>query len=164
MSALVAHPAWQPSPQARPRPGVSVEPRRPRLQLVGPGFVPPADMPAAPAADRAPAVPAGSARVGAAPLRLTALGRRVVASVALLVAVVVAVVAGALAGQAVSSAGAAETDTHTVQPGETLWAVAGSAAGPGEDVRDVVAEIVQLNALATEVIEPGQALLVPAGS
>jgi LysM repeat protein len=163
MSALVAHPAWQPSPQARPRPGVSTEPRRPRLQLVGPDFVPSPAPSSAPDADHGPSVATRPAARQSAPLRLTALGRRVVAAVALLVALVLALALGTVAGQAVSSGAAAGTVTHTVVPGETLWAVAGSAAEPGEDVRDVVAEIVQLNALATEVLEPGQALLVPAG-
>ncbi|WP_341360624.1 LysM peptidoglycan-binding domain-containing protein [Georgenia sp. M64] len=163
MSALVAHPAWQPSPQARPRPGVSAEPRRPRLQLVGPDFVPSPARSSAPGADRGPSVAARPAARRAAPLRLTALGRRVVAALALLVALGLALVLGTVAGQAVSSGAAAEAVTHTVVPGETLWAVAGSAAEPGQDVRDVVAEIVQLNGLATEVLEPGQALLVPAG-
>ncbi|RPF27901.1 LysM peptidoglycan-binding domain-containing protein [Georgenia muralis] len=162
MSALVAHPAWQPSPQTRPRPGVSADPRRPRLQLVGPGFVPSPAPSSAPSADPGPAVAARPAARRAAPLRLTALGRRVAAVAALLVALVLALALGTAAGQAVSSGATAQTVTHTVVPGETLWAVAGSAAGPGQDVRDVVAQIVQLNALATEVLEPGQALLVPA--
>ncbi|MFP3581075.1 MULTISPECIES: LysM peptidoglycan-binding domain-containing protein [unclassified Arthrobacter] len=50
----------------------------------------------------------------------------------------------------------------TVQPGESLWGIAGAAA-PGRDPRDVIAEIIQLNDLSGGSIHPGQKLFVPAG-
>jgi LysM repeat protein len=47
-----------------------------------------------------------------------------------------------------------------VQPGDTLWSVATSLDGDG-DVRAVVDEIQQLNGLDSEVLLPGQTLLLP---
>ena len=48
-----------------------------------------------------------------------------------------------------------------MQPGESLWAIAGSVA-PDRDPRDVVADIVQLNNLDAARVLPGQTLFVPA--
>ncbi|MDO5864139.1 MULTISPECIES: LysM peptidoglycan-binding domain-containing protein [Paenarthrobacter] len=50
----------------------------------------------------------------------------------------------------------------TVQPGQSLWGIAGAAA-PERDPRDVIAEIIELNDLRGGRIQPGQQLLVPAG-
>jgi len=52
--------------------------------------------------------------------------------------------------------------THTVAEGETLWAIASGLAAPGEDVRDVVAELVDLNGLAGAQLRAGQQILLPA--
>ena len=52
------------------------------------------------------------------------------------------------------------TVSVTVQPGESLWAIAGSVA-PERDPRDVVADIVQLNNLDAARVMPGQQLFVP---
>ncbi|SDX42914.1 LysM domain-containing protein [Arthrobacter sp. cf158] len=49
----------------------------------------------------------------------------------------------------------------TVQPGQSLWGIAGAAA-PERDPRDVIAEIIQLNDLRGGRIQPGQQLFVPA--
>ncbi|MFK0008809.1 LysM peptidoglycan-binding domain-containing protein [Paenarthrobacter sp. NPDC090520] len=49
----------------------------------------------------------------------------------------------------------------TVQPGQSLWGIAGSAA-PERDPRDVITEIIQLNDLRGGRITPGQQLFVPA--
>ncbi|WP_347110617.1 LysM peptidoglycan-binding domain-containing protein [Paenarthrobacter sp. S56] len=51
--------------------------------------------------------------------------------------------------------------TVTVQPGQSLWGIAGAAA-PERDPRDVIAEIIQLNDLRGGRIQPGQQLFVPA--
>ncbi|MGR0162060.1 LysM peptidoglycan-binding domain-containing protein [Paenarthrobacter nitroguajacolicus] len=51
--------------------------------------------------------------------------------------------------------------TVTVQPGQSLWGIAGAAA-PERDPRDVIAEIIQLNDLRGGRILPGQQLFVPA--
>jgi hypothetical protein len=48
-----------------------------------------------------------------------------------------------------------------VQPGESLWAIAGAVA-PERDPRDVVADIVQLNNLDAARVLPGETLFVPA--
>ncbi|AIY16390.1 LysM peptidoglycan-binding domain-containing protein [Pimelobacter simplex] len=108
---------------------------------------------AAPAAVRRPA---GS-------VRLTRRGRLLVFVLALL-----AVVAAALwlaAGSAASrDAGApAEVDVVTVAPGDTLWDIASDAAATtGDDVRDMMQRIEQLNALDGGTVYVGQDLRVPA--
>ncbi len=95
-------------------------------------------------------------------MRLTRRGRLV-----LLVAVLLAVLAAfmLMSGPAVSSGDAqhATSQSVVVGPGETLWAIAQRIA-PGEDPRDVIAEIVELNALSDAgTIRVGQKLIVPAG-
>jgi hypothetical protein len=47
-----------------------------------------------------------------------------------------------------------------VQPGDTLWSIAGDAAGSA-DVRDVVDRIQELNGLRGTVLMPGQVLQLP---
>lgn len=171
MSALVAHPAWQPArPErrrgtARPgqRPG-----RRGTLELVGPGFVPrPAPL-AAPVTETpevvAPAPAAVAvARPEPAPLRLTRRGRAVLAAVALVVAGAVSVGIGVAAALTVQPGTSHQTEAVTVTAGDTLWVLAAGAAGAGEDVRDVVAQIAELNGLSSHELHAGQQLLVPVG-
>ena len=53
------------------------------------------------------------------------------------------------------------TTTATVRAGQSLWEVA-AATGTG-DVEGTMARIVELNALESSVLEPGQILVVPAG-
>ncbi len=48
-----------------------------------------------------------------------------------------------------------------VTPGESLWSIAGSVAGDGVDVRTVVEEIMEANALASADLTAGQRLFVP---
>ena len=64
---------------------------------------------------------------------------------------------GAAAGVDVSSVG---FEHVTVQPGESLWQLAGEIA-PSSDPRDVVSDIVQLNQLDNAEIQPGQSLAIP---
>jgi hypothetical protein len=107
----------------------------------------------------------GSARQ--APLRLTRRGRFVFFGVPLiLLAVLVLSLSGFLNAPAKASESAAElsltpTVSVIVQPGESLWAIAGAVA-PERDPRDVVADIVQLNNLDAARVLPGQTLFVPA--
>jgi nucleoid-associated protein YgaU len=103
--------------------------------------------------------PAGTA--GAAPLRLTRRGRVVVVLLGLLV-----VVGGALGGRAVADGPerGTEVTTHAVQAGETLWQIAAGIAGPGEDVRDVVDRLQDLNGLASASLVAGDVLLIPVAS
>jgi len=101
-----------------------------------------------------------------APLRLTRRGRFVFFGLPLiLLAALVLSLAGFLNAPAKAADSAAElsltpTVTVTVQPGESLWAIAGAVA-PERDPRDVVADIVQLNNLGAARVMPGQQLYVP---
>ena len=87
-----------------------------------------------------------------APLRLTRRGRFVFIGVPLiLLAALILSFSGFLNAPAKAADSAAElsltpTVSVTVQPGESLWAIAGAVA-PERDPRDVVADIVQLNNL-----------------
>lgn len=101
-----------------------------------------------------------------APLRLTRRGRIVLIGIpAMLLAVLLLSLSGLFNSPAKASDSAADlgltpTVTVTVQPGQSLWAIAGDVA-PGRDARDVVADIVQLNNLAAGAVLPGQQLFVP---
>ena len=93
-------------------------------------------------------------------LRLTARGRAVLVVLALLLVVGWALrPAGAAAGGA---APAIPVDVVTVTTGQTLWQIASSVAAPGQDVRDVVDRLIQLNGLRDSGVQAGQQLLVPA--
>jgi hypothetical protein len=100
------------------------------------------------------------------PLRLTRRGRFVVFGVPLiLLAALILSFSGFLNAPAKAADSADQlsltpTVTVTVQPGESLWAIAGSVA-PERDPRDVVADIVQLNNLDAARVMPGQQLFVP---
>lgn len=162
MSALVAHPAWQPDRQSR-QPGTRPDHRPVRrggLELVGPGFVPRTARPAAPVA-ASPTAQRPARGTTPAPLRLTRRGRAVLALLAFVVASALSVGLGVSLGLSAPAGAAGETVAVTVQPGDTLWVLAAGVAGPGEDVRDVVAEIAELNALRTHDLSAGQQVLVP---
>lgn len=109
-------------------------------------------------APRGAAVVGGTGSEG---LRLTRRGRLAVA----LVALALALVAGLSAESAMADgpAEAVSVVARTVATGETLWGVAGSIAAPGQDVRDVVDELIDLNGLAGSSLQAGQQILVPAG-
>lgn len=92
-------------------------------------------------------------------LRLTRRGRRAVLGLA--VAVSVAVGLSAQSAQAGGPAGATAVTAHTVAAGETLWEIAASVAGPGQDVRDVVDAIAELNGIVGGGLQAGQQVLVP---
>jgi LysM domain len=50
----------------------------------------------------------------------------------------------------------------SVAPGDTLWTIAGEVA-PGQDRRDTIHRIVELNALPSAELAVGQRVAVPAG-
>ena len=104
---------------------------------------------------------AAAAGTGEAPLHLTVRGRVVVVLLALAV-----LAGGLLGGRAVADGPerAVEVETYAVQSGDTLWQIAASVAGAGEDVRDVVLDLQRLNGLGDGAITAGQVLLLPAGS
>jgi LysM domain len=100
------------------------------------------------------------------PLRLTRRGKIVLIGIPLvLLTALLLSLAGffnspAKASDSVADLAVTPTVTVTVQPGESLWAIAGSVA-PERDARDVMADIVQLNNLAAGAVHPGQQLYVP---
>jgi len=125
---------------------------RPQLRVV----------PAGPASTTRTARPAEPTRrtAPAAAVRLTRRGRLVLflGTLALLLAGGVFFGAGAVGTE---QAGTPEPSTIvTVAPGETLWSIAAETS-EGGDVRDVMAEIEELNALETPVLQAGQRLRVP---
>jgi len=96
----------------------------------------------------------------AAGLRLTRRGRFVVAVIATLVALFgVFASQRAVAGEPGS---AVAVTPRTVVAGETLWDIASSQAAPGQDVREVIDALVELNSLSGSDLQAGQELLVPA--
>lgn len=101
-------------------------------------------------------------RIYAVQTPLARARRKVVARVTL-VAVILAALAffspGAIAGHDPGSAIA--YDTYTVAAGETLWSIASSMTGPGEQVRDTMAEIQRLNAMSGSALQAGAQIAVP---
>lgn len=117
-------------------------------------------------ASSAEPVQAARVRTKQAPLRLTRRGRFVFFGVPLiLLAALILSFSGFLNAPAKAAESASELSptpsvSVTVQPGESLWAIAGEVA-PERDPRDVVADIVQLNNLGAARVMPGQQLFVP---
>ncbi len=50
---------------------------------------------------------------------------------------------------------------YVVGAGDTLWTVAGSHSGAGEDVRSLISDIRRTTGLESSLIYPGQILLIP---
>ena len=102
---------------------------------------------------------AGRAAPATGALRLTARGRLVVW---LLGAALAVGLGGATASaQADGPSPATEVERVVVAPGQTMWGIAAAIALPGEDVRDVVQELVTLNQLSTAGLMAGQTIVVP---
>ena len=100
--------------------------------------------------------------------RLTRRGRRVVwAFAALLVmALLIPFALMASAGAQAANHGASPAAVRAgmrhvvVQPGQSLWSIAVQAE-PHADPRAVIQQIVQFNALGSDVVAPGESLWVP---
>jgi LysM repeat protein len=60
------------------------------------------------------------------------------------------------------SGGPVKTRTVVVSEGDTLWGIASSVAAPGQ-VREVVYQIEELNALSSTGLIEGQRIAVPRG-
>jgi LysM repeat protein len=107
-----------------------------------------------------------SAKVNAAPVRLTRRGRRLARTVMVALALVIALgtaVFGHISAGNASSASTKATSTVVVQPGQTMWGLASSIA-PNDDPRDTIARIADLNGLTdaqASAVHPGQRLIVP---
>jgi LysM domain len=108
------------------------------------------------AVQAASAVQAGASRG----VRLTRRGRLSVVAGVLALMVVGLSATGHVASQAASSLRVQHARMVTVQPGESLWAVAVRVA-PHADPRLVVSRIAQINHLAGAQIVAGQQILVP---
>lgn len=108
---------------------------------------------------------AGMTPAARTPVRLTRRGRLVVTTVALLVIAAVSVpLAGAAqalghSGGVAPRLGAGITKVE-VWPGQNLWSLA-EAYDPNADTRQVIQEILQLNSMSTDQVQPGQILWMP---
>ena len=101
------------------------------------------------------------ARSGAA-LRLTRRGRLVLTLVFLLVALTVLTVFGARSAATGEAGTPVPTRTVLVAEGDTLWGIAAEVAEPGQ-VREMVHQIEELNALSGPELLVGQRVAVPLG-
>jgi LysM repeat protein len=115
---------------------------------------------------------AGSVRTHEGPVRLTRRGR-IVVTIALLLLIAALSIALASAAQAMrhqaAPAGAATTGEAglgkyvtkvTVGPGQSLWSIA-EAHDPQADTRLVIQEILEMNSLAGDQVQPGEVLWIP---
>jgi nucleoid-associated protein YgaU len=99
------------------------------------------------------------------PVRLTRRGRMVLTAAAVLtIGAVSMVVAGA--AQATGHSGAPGPGRGVVKvqvrPGDSLWSLA-EAYDPDADTRLVIQDILQLNSMNGDQVQPGQVLWVPRG-
>jgi hypothetical protein len=105
------------------------------------------------------AQPAGSPTVSR--LRLTRRGRAVFTTIAAIPLVFVALVLALNGGMATATSSAGDAlDYVTVSGGESLWVVAEQIA-PGEDPREVIAQVLRFNQLTSPDVAAGQRLAVP---
>jgi LysM domain len=141
-------PGAKPAPRRRAQPGQRVQPR----QAVAPGR---AHQP-------------GPARPARPRTRLTRRGRRVLWAFAtlLVAALLTPVLLVASAGAEAANHGASPAQVRAgmqhvvVQPGQSLWSIA-EQAEPHADPRTVIQQIIQYNALGSDVVAPGESLWVP---
>jgi nucleoid-associated protein YgaU len=95
-------------------------------------------------------------------LRLTRRGRRLVLALALGgVLALGSLVALLVGGGTQGGLRLAGERSVVVEPGDTVWSIAGEATGPDQDVRTVVDAIEELNDLDGSVVVPGQVLELP---
>jgi hypothetical protein len=114
----------------------------------------------APAAPRSGARPARYEQAPA-PLRLTRRGRRVISGLSIAIGLSIAVVTvGVELAKSDGGLELAGSSTVVVQPGDTLWSLAGEVA-PDEDRRAVVDAIVDVNGLHDVDLLPGMVLELP---
>lgn len=99
-------------------------------------------------------------------VRLNRRGRLARSLVVLSLAIVVASVAGGEAGANTANNGPSQADTSarfitvTVAPGETLWSLAAQLSDGGA-THALVADIVEINSLASVDISTGQQIRIP---
>ncbi|WP_248283262.1 LysM peptidoglycan-binding domain-containing protein [Cryobacterium arcticum] len=106
-----------------------------------------------------------SATVVRTRLRLTRRGRVVFTALAavpiVLGSIAIAVNGGVAAAEGTATVGVAAFEYVTIESGQSLWQLAESIA-PSQDPRDVIADIVNLNQLPSEAVQPGQRIALPA--
>jgi hypothetical protein len=95
-------------------------------------------------------------------VRLTRRGRLVVTLLFLLVALTVLTVFGARSAASGEAGTPVPTRTVVVAEGDTLWGIAAEVAAPGQ-VREMVHQIEELNALAGPELLVGQRVAGPLG-
>jgi LysM repeat protein len=101
----------------------------------------------------------GAAQFEARPLRLTRRGMVASAIGLALVGGLLLLAAHLSAGSPASPPAAVPGSVVTVQPGDTLWSIAGQVA-PGHDPRRVVERLREVNQLSSASLTPGQTLKV----
>lgn len=106
--------------------------------------------------------PAGRSRRRPAPLRLTRRGRAVALLLLLGILLAVLTVFGSHSAATGDAGVPVQTRTIEVGAGDTLWGIASEVAKPGE-VRDMVHQIEELNALSGSALSVGQEIAVPVG-
>jgi hypothetical protein len=106
--------------------------------------------------------PVRQSRPARATVRLTRRGRLVLTVLFLAALLVGFTVFGATSAATGEVGEPVPTRTVMVGEGDTLWGIAASVAEPGE-VREVVHQIQELNALSGSGVALGQELAVPAG-
>lgn len=92
-------------------------------------------------------------------MTLTARGRR-----AAVLVVVLSIGVVLLAGRAAAAddSGPLRVEVYTVATGDTLWQIASRVTTPGEDIRDVVIRLEELNRMSSVDLRAGEQILVPA--
>ncbi|MHA6694774.1 LysM peptidoglycan-binding domain-containing protein [Homoserinimonas sp. A520] len=93
-------------------------------------------------------------------LRLTRRGRTVLTTLAATPLVLAALAFALNGGMATATMEEGSTTYVTVEAGQSLWQLAEEVA-PGEDIREVVAQLLRVNALESAEIFPGQQLALP---
>lgn len=93
-------------------------------------------------------------------LRLTRRGRAVLTTIAAAPLVFAALAYALNGGMATATMEQGSSSYVTVQSGQSLWQLAEEVA-PGEDIREVVAQVLRANAMESAEVFPGQQLVVP---
>lgn len=129
---------------------------------IAPAFIAPARI--APVTPIRPLAWSGSERAASTPrpkLRITGRGRAALAVAVAIPIALFAITAFDVDAVATQTPGDATFSYISVAAGESLWDIAGYIA-PDADPREVVADLVQLNALGSADVHAGERLAIPA--